>query len=305
MKRLIPGILAVLFPLQLLGQMFPLSDNYVSNALAINPAFAGCHDALSMTILYRNQWIGFEDAPRNLYLSVHAPLHNDRIGLGLLVGESSIGIYRETSFFGNYAYRRELFNGKLAFGLGFGAVIYNVAWNDLKVADEGDDQLINNPETAVLPNFSLGTYYYTPKYFIGISLPLMLSHEQDAATGDYKIANRFSEYNYFITGGYLMDVSPDIRVLASTLLKYHPGHTPQVDYNVQVTMRNFVTLGLGYRNKNILTGMLQCQINEQLRMGYSYNFDLSPVGKYRNGSHEVLLNYIFRYKHKVTGPRQF
>ena len=54
MNRFILSILAVSFPLQLLGQMFPLSDHYVYNALAINPAFAGCHDALSATILYRN-----------------------------------------------------------------------------------------------------------------------------------------------------------------------------------------------------------------------------------------------------------
>ena len=73
MNRFILSILAVLFPLQLLGQMFPLSDHYVYNALAINPAFAGCHDALSATISYRNQWVGFKDAPKSQMLSVHTP----------------------------------------------------------------------------------------------------------------------------------------------------------------------------------------------------------------------------------------
>ena len=83
MNRFILSILAVLFPLQLLGQMFPLSDHYVYNTLAINPAFAGCHDALSATISYRNQWVGFKDAPKSSMLSVHAPVYNDRIGLGI------------------------------------------------------------------------------------------------------------------------------------------------------------------------------------------------------------------------------
>jgi len=46
----------------MLGQMFPLSDHYVVNALAINPAFAGCQDALSLTASYRDQWVGFNDA---------------------------------------------------------------------------------------------------------------------------------------------------------------------------------------------------------------------------------------------------
>jgi hypothetical protein len=58
----------VLFQLQLSGQMFPLSDHYIVNALAINPAFAGCQDALSLTASYRDQSVGFNDAPRSYIL---------------------------------------------------------------------------------------------------------------------------------------------------------------------------------------------------------------------------------------------
>ena len=101
MNRIILSILIAWFPLQLTGQMFPLSDHYVVNALAINPAFAGCQDALSATISYRNQWVGFNDSPKSYILSVHAPVFNDRVGLGLLVENNSIGIFKETSILGN------------------------------------------------------------------------------------------------------------------------------------------------------------------------------------------------------------
>ncbi len=67
--------------------MFPLSDHYTYNALVINPAFAGCSDALSATVSYRNQWVGFQDAPKSYLLSVHTPIENDRMGLGLLIDE--------------------------------------------------------------------------------------------------------------------------------------------------------------------------------------------------------------------------
>jgi hypothetical protein len=62
-------------------------------------------------------------------------------------------------------------------GLGFGVTVYINAWNELDAIDAGDDQLINNSTTAGLPAFSLGTYYYTKKYFIDISLPLFLSQK--------------------------------------------------------------------------------------------------------------------------------
>jgi len=305
MNKFFISILAVSFPIHLWGQMFPQSDQYLYNTLVINPAFAGCQDALSASIMYRDQWVGFKDAPKSLMLSVHAPIDNDRIGLGLLVENNSIGIFKETSLIGNYAYRMEVFDGKLAMGLGFGVTLYNNAWNQLEATDKQDDQLMNNATSAVLPAFSLGTYYYTKKYFLGISLPLFLGHELDESTGKYKINNNFSGYNYFFTGGYEIGISPNVKFLPSMLIKYHPNNVIQVDYNGQINLMNKVWIGIGYRNKDILVGTLQCQLNSQLRLAYSYDFNLGTVGRYIYGSHEIVLNYVFSYTRKVVGPRQY
>jgi type IX secretion system PorP/SprF family membrane protein len=305
MNRIILSILAISFPFQLLGQMFPLSDHYVVNALAINPAFAGCQDALSLTASYRDQWVGFNDAPKSYILSVHTPVFNDRVGLGLLIDNNSIGIFKETSFFGNYAYRMELRNGKLALGLGFGITVNNIAWNELIAADPNDVQLMNNNTSVVMPNFSLGMYYYTKRYYIGISVPLFLSQELDKYTGKYKINNNFSGCNYFFSGGYELDISPHVKFLPSMLIKYHPDNPVQIDYNVQISLKDKIWMGIGYRNKDILVGMLQCQLNYQLRMAYSYDFYFGSIGKYMNGSHEIVLNYVLKYSRKVIGPRQF
>jgi type IX secretion system PorP/SprF family membrane protein len=305
MNRFILSILAVLFPLQLLGQMFPLSDHYVFNTLVINPAFAGCNEALSATISYRNQWVGFKDAPKSYMLSVHTPVHNDRIGLGLLIENNSIGIFKETSFVGNYAYRMEIRDGKLALGLGFGVTVYDIAWNELKATDPDDVQLMNNSTSAILPTFSLGMYYYTKKYFIGISMPMFLSHELDKSTGKYKIGNNFLGCNYFLSGGYDFTISPKIKILPSLLIKYHPHNAIQVDYNAQINLKDRIWIGIGYRNRNMLVGMLQCKLTYQLRMAYSCDFNIGGIGRYVNGSHEISLNYVLRYARKVIGPRQF
>jgi type IX secretion system PorP/SprF family membrane protein len=238
-------------------------------------------------------------------LSVHTPVYNDRIGLGLLIEKNSIGIFKETSFIGNYAYRMELREGKLALGLGFGVTVFNIAWNELEATDEGDVQLMNTSTSAVLPAFSLGTYYYTKKYYVGISLPLFLSHELDESTGKYKIGNNFSGCNYFLTGGYEVSITPQVKFLPSLLIKYHPNNAIQIDYNAQINLKDRIWMGIGYRNRDMLIGMLQCQLNYQVRMAYSYDFNLGTIGRYTNGSHEILLSYVFRYARKVMGPRQF
>src|SRR4030042_2098247 len=302
MNRYVLGILAVLFPLHMLAQMFPLADYYTYNALPINPAFAGSHDALSATIQYRDQWVGFQDAPKGQMFSVHTPVNNDRIGLGLLVDKKTIGIYKETSFIGNYAYRRELYNGKLALGLGFGITVYDVAWNDLEATDANDVLLTDNSTSAALPDFSLGAYYYTHEYFIGISLPLFLSHVPNESTGNYTIKNNFSDYNYFFTGGYKIGISPMVKFFPSVLIKYHPNYAVQIDYNAQIILKDRIWIGMGYRNSNMLVSMLQCQINDQLRIAYSYDFDFSIIGRYKNGSHEIVLGYVFSYARIVMSP---
>jgi hypothetical protein len=40
-------------------------------------------------------------------------------------------------------------------------------------------------------------------------------------------------------------------------------------------------------------------------MAYSYDFEFGGIGKYVNGSHEVVLSYVFRYSRKVEDPRNF
>jgi type IX secretion system PorP/SprF family membrane protein len=289
----------------MMGQMISLSDSYLYNGHAINPAFMGSQDALSATMVYRNQWVGFEGAPKNQLLSIHAPLLNDRIGVGLQIDNQSIGIFNRTAILGNYAYRIQLQRGILAMGLGFGVSIYNNAWNELEVSDETDENLLNNPTTAVIPALSFGTYYYTRKYYIGFSLPFYLSDNMNQYAGEYKIKPDFSGYNYFLTGGYQLEINSDVKLLPSLLVRYQPKNDLQIDWNFQVSLKEMIWLGIGYRNKNMLIGTIQCQINYQVRVAYSYEFILGNIGSYLNGSHEIGLNYIFRYKRSVNGPRKF
>lgn len=305
MNRFITIVFLLVLPSRLLGQMLPLSDHYLYNSLSINPAFAGCHEALSATISYRNQWVGFTDSPKSRILSVHSPVYNDRLGLGVFIENTSIGIFSQTNVMANYAYRMEVYNGKLAMGLGVGLSSYNIAWNKLLAADPDDDLLVNNPASAVLPNFSAGVYYYSEKYFFGISMPLFISHKVNPETGKYMIKNDFSRYNYFFTGGYELNLGNQITMLPSILLKYHSGNPVQLDYNAQLNLKDKVWVGLGYRNRDILVGLLQVQLNYQIRMAYSYNYNVGEIGKYLNGSHEFLLSYVFKYERKVVGPRHF
>lgn len=305
MSKKVLSILIIFFHLGMQAQMLPLSDHYDINALSINPAVAGNHEALSLTLSCRSQWTGFDDAPKTRFFSAHAPILNDRVGLGLMVESNRIGIFNETSVMGNYAYRTELYPGTFCLGLGFGLSAFRDAWNDLKPLDRDDDVLITDRASAILPAFSLGSYFYTPKYFIGFSLPFFLSPTIDKSTSKYRLKNVPSDYNYFITGGYEIGLSEGLNIQPSILVRLHQGDPARIDYNVRFGLRDKVRLGMGFRNGDMFISSIQCQINYQILIGYSHDFNIGEIAKHLNNSHEFVLCYIFRYERNVVGPRNF
>ncbi|MCP4310199.1 MAG: type IX secretion system membrane protein PorP/SprF, partial [Bacteroidetes bacterium] len=84
-KRFIHIAFLIFLSAAVLGQFQPLIDQPRLHGLAINPAYAGSQEALNVGIHSRIQWVGFEGAPRTHALSLHAPMRNKKVSLGLVV----------------------------------------------------------------------------------------------------------------------------------------------------------------------------------------------------------------------------
>lgn len=304
MYKLLILLIVILMPETLPGQMYNLPNQFQFNLLSVNPAYAGSDNAISATINYRNQWTGFDDAPKNSLLAIHSPLNGGRIGVGLQIENQSLGIYKTSNFVGNYAYRTAVKGGTLALGLGFGVTVTSAKWNTLQAIHNHDLLLPVHPSSAVMPLFSFGMYYYSRKYYVGISLPSFLSYVE-GEDGAYKPKNDIAAYNYFLNGGFNVDLNADFNFRTSALIGYRSGYSTQIYLNSMLGYKEKVWVGLGYRTRNVIFGMLQCQLNYQLRLAYSYDFSYGGLGEYLNGSHEIGLNYVFRYSRKMLSPRSF
>ena len=148
-------------------------------------------------------------------------------------------------------------------------------------------------------------YYYTEKYFVGISMPLFLSHYTNEENGNYQLNFNLAAANYLLTAGYLFSLSDGIELLPSILLKANPASNTQLDIHCHVILREKVWIGTGLRTTGSLSALLQLQVNPQLRFGYSYGYELSELSSYQHGSHEVIIQYNFRYILEVISPRYF
>src|ERR1700676_3509185 len=90
--------------LTLKAQQEPMFTHYMDNTLMVNPGYAGSRDALTVTALQRIQWVDFKGAPVTQTITMHAPIINEHIGIGLSVLNDKIGPTNNTSAFVDFAY---------------------------------------------------------------------------------------------------------------------------------------------------------------------------------------------------------
>jgi type IX secretion system PorP/SprF family membrane protein len=162
------------------GQQEIQNSFYMFNGSLFNPAYSGSRDALSAVANYRNQWSGWAGAPVSRILTVHSPLMNDKLGVGLNVTNEEIGATKKSAIFGDFAYRLPMNNNKdrLCFGIRAGIDIIRNNFSSLTINESQDPFVANNSDFNRNPlNIGAGVYYYGSRYFIGLTAPKMIPNK--------------------------------------------------------------------------------------------------------------------------------
>lgn len=305
MKRILRLLILLLVPINVTAQLTPVSNQYVLNPLTINPAYAGNRGALNVAAFYRRQWVGISGSPETMTLAADAPFFDSKLGLGLMITNDKLGVTKETQFHSTYAYKISMGEGNLSLGLGAGMITTNTAWSDLVVLDPGDDYFLIDSRVFVVPDFSFGVYYTNQNYFAGLSVPKLLVYKFDFDKNKYTQKFDPGQYYYLFNTGYLFTLSPKIKLFPSTLVTYSPGEKVLYDINIHANYIDRLWVGASYRNNRSVAALLQFAVNEQFKVAYTYDFDFGKLGRYSNGSHEIMLRYEFRYKVDVVNPLIF
>jgi type IX secretion system PorP/SprF family membrane protein len=108
-----------------------------------------------------------------------------------------------------------------------------------------------------------------------------------------------------LTTGNVFVISPKLNLFPSTLLSFTPGEKLLYDINFHVNFLSRFWAGGSYRNERSFATLFQVQINDQLRIAYTYDIDFGSLNTYSNGSHEVMLRYEFKYRVNVVNPLSF
>lgn len=280
------------------GQHQAHYSQYMFNGLLINPAYAGSKGMLQATALYRSQWTGFPGAPRTATVSLHSTTRNLRNNYGLTFLHDRIGANQRSGFQAAYAYRLDLGAATLAFGLQGGMTVFATDHRLVATTDDGDP-LFGNNVSFLIPNAGAGIYLQHERFYLGASMPELLRYKSnlyDRVLGDQNLFR-----HYYLTAGCLFPLGRDVKLKPSVLVKHLPGVPFQFDLNTNVILKDLLFLGVSYRTEDAAIGMIEWQLNPQLRLGYAYGTTVGGLQSYNRGTHEFMIGYRFGYQVKTPG----
>ncbi len=280
------------------GQQDTQYTQYMYNMNVLNPAYAGSKGITSIGLLGRTQWVGVEGAPRTVTLAMHSPVGR-AVGIGLSVIHDEIGPVKEDNIYADFSYT--IFTsgeGRLAFGLKAG-----VTFMDVRELVMVDPDPLNTPIHQTSPNFGAGVYYYTDKFYAGLSAPNFLETKHLEKDGGV-VSTASEKMHYFLTSGYVFDIADNLKLKPSTMIKATTGAPISVDLSLNLLVDERVELGLSHRLDDSISAMIGFQVNDDFRVGYAYDYTTAKFGDFNSGSHEIMLLFDFNRKN-IKSPRFF
>ena len=301
---------------QVRAQQDKMFSQYMFNMMALNPAYAGSRDVLSMSALYRNQWTGVQGAPQTATFTADMPLNQERVGIGLQLYGDKAGVMQEAGAFASYAFRIKVgAKSTLALGLQGGASSYQANLAEVRTSPDGQiDPAFASNVSKILPNFGTGIYLSNDRSYLSLSVPRL-------------IKNKLSEYNVgdlrsvqvrhaYFAAGFVVGISPGIKMKPSMLVKYAEGAPLGFDGNINFWFADRISIGASIRRNQFsswtqystdaIVGMVEVQLTDQIRFGYAYDRTMNNFQSVAPSSHEIMLRYEFGFgKNRILTPRYF
>lgn len=295
------------------AQQDPQYNLYQYNQMVINPAYAGARDAIAIVSDVRKQWLGFKGAPTTMVFSIHSPIANNKVGIGLNAMNDKIGAKSITSVYGNFSYILKVNNKtKLAFGARAGYSMYKFDFTEVKYKDTEEaayTDLASANKGAL--DVDAGLYLRTNTFYCGVSATHLNNgkvynksfqvRDTGGVASDYSLSYVLRPH-IFLTMGKSFVVKENFLISPSIMVKNVQKKTT-VDVNLNFFVAKRIWFGAFVRQGYGFGGLFQVLVTNQFRIGYSYDVGTGDR-KNLGSSHEIMLGFdIRKNKSKMVSPR--
>jgi len=282
-------IAAFLLSASVKAQQDPQFTHYMYNMNVINPAYATDNEGvINLGGIYRTQWVGAVGAPKTASVFAHAPIAKN-VEMGLAFVNDNIGdVVKENNINADFAYVLPISNStKISFGVKGGVTFFDTDFSGFRYTDVQADPAFEQNITKTFPTVGAGTFLFSDKYYIGLSVPNMLKTKYIEKDGFRSTG--VEEMHFYLTGGYVFDLSPNLKFKPAFMAKGVNGAPLSLDVTANVLFNNFIEGGLAYRLDDSVAGLVNFYITPNLRVGYSYDYTLSRFQRYNSGTHEIFV----------------
>ena len=302
MKKISIVIISSLMVLAGYSQQQPMYGQYMFNMLNVNPAYAGNRDVGNVNFMIRRQWLGIDGAPATGSISYDQRIKDKNYSLGGQIYYDNVFIQKRSGAQGFYSYSAGLGASTLSLGMSFGVMNYNANYGRTNPFQTGDPAL-QKVVNGFLPTAGFGALWSGEKWYVGLSTPnLFRSYKSETNAKSVSMAGK--EGHYYVTAGYIFKLSDQVVAKPSVMVKSVNGAPVQYDLNMNVWLGDRVGVGASYRTSDAIVGLVELQLNPQLRIGYALEQKIKIVN---TTSHELLMRYEFGglLGKKILSPRYY
>ena len=288
MKKLIAFLTFAALVVNLHAQNEPVVAHFAYHTNVFNPAVSGNTPDIYVGALYRQQWVGFKEAPSTLLIDAYAGIAKIKGGVGLVITNDMLGKQRFTTAKISYAYSQRL-NDRARISIGLGVGLFNsyVKGEELIYQDH-----YNADQSAILTNtnkfkafLSGGIEFSGYNTTIGFSVSNL---DQGLKTATpFKVPR-----HYFAYAKYSWDINEKFNLTPAVFVR-SIDFIAQAEVNLALTWNKRLIVGVLYRSNDAVGGMLGVHITKHLLASYAYDFNCGKLSNYQTGSHELQLIYRF------------
>jgi type IX secretion system PorP/SprF family membrane protein len=271
------------------------------NLYEVNSAYAGSRETLSLAAIIRSQWTGLEGAPSMQSLTMNTPILTKNIGIGLKFRNESAGASSQTRFSGSFAYRFRLLKGKLAFGLSVGLLNNRFNWSKAEFKNPVDQVMNSGTENTYSPTFDFSGYYFNNTFYLGFQFDnLNQSKINILIDGSSK---NYSNFTAIIGKAFVLS---DKIVFKPSALYRATKAAQQFELNISFLFNETFWAGITFRSDTELSLILEYNIHQRLRFGYSFDYAFKSIQNRTSGSHEFFIGYDIQVRNKnMASPLYF
>lgn len=316
MKTLLLSAISLLCTLAAMAQSKIDITQYSLLQQYYNPALTGSQGSV-VKALYRNQWTGFEDAPKTIFVSGElltsdlgaAKAYEGRRGsagnaFGLSVLHDSFGPYSETQVYFSYGSAIRL-TESLNLRWGSALSYKSNRLDGTKLTVDQDDpkhqHLLGQNNRKGRVDLNLGIALSSENYYLAYGLQ-DVTRKGLLRTGDDFFEESYSR-KHVLQAGYRTSLTEQFGIVANALYLYDKLEKETAEVQLKGVYNNMFWAGAGYRKDLAFNLTAGVRLN-QLQLGYAYEMPTSDAQAMPNNTNEIVISYqLFDSRNSRRGSR--